>query len=277
MKLSYHAWKDYKDCPKKFNLKYIKKQPSTITRNDVFALYGKLVEKFFQYFCNIWRFTMPYMPPEEIRFKLNKIYEDLLKISEVDWSAPFVQDTKESLFEQACTDICAIMDSANQNYFLNTKSEVTIEVATKLGIEITGRLDFLHFDALSKVPMIFDGKGTNKFGKNISSDQVIYYALLYYFHFKTLPETLGFFYYRFNTFTPVEINLDILNEFRAKLSLDIKSLLEETEYKATPRPKACKYCDYRNVCRECLEDQLSRKKPSKIEFAEGDGVFEIGI
>lgn len=277
MKLSYHAWKDFKDCPKKYYLKYIKKQPTTITRNDAFNLYGKLVEKFFQYFCNIWRFTMPYMPPEEIRFKMAKIYKDLLKVSEVDWSAPFVQETEESLFESACSDVCAIMDSQNQNYFLNSKSEVSIEVATKLGYEITGRLDFIHFDPLSKEPKIFDGKGTTKIGKNIDKNQVIFYALLYFFHYKIVPSELGFFYYRFNTYVPVEINLEILNEFRAQMSLDIKRLVAETDYKATPRPKACKYCDYRNICKECLEDQLSRKKPSKIELPDGEGIIEIGI
>jgi len=277
MKLSYHAWKDYKDCPKKYYLKFIKKQPTTLTKNDAFNLYGKLVEKFFQYFCNIWRFTMPYMPPEEIRFKMVKIYEDLLKVSEVDWTAPFVPETKESLFEHACSDVCAIMDSPNQNYFLNSKSEVSIEVATKLGYEITGRLDFIHFEPLNKIPIIFDGKGTTKIGKNIDKNQVIFYALLFYFHYKIVPSGLGFFYYRFNTYVPVEIDLKKLNEFRAQMSLDIKQLVNETEYKATPRPKACKYCDYRNICRECLEDQLSRKKPSRIELPDGEGIIEIGI
>lgn len=277
MKISYHSWKDYKECPKKYFLKNIEKKQPPITPNDYFKLYGKLVEKFFEYFCNLWRFNMPYMPPEEIKFKLNKIYEDLLRVSNVDWSGVGVKETKESLFEQACKDVCAIMDSHNQNYFLNTKAEVTIEVNTKFEADLVGRLDFLHFDAITNNPLIFDGKGTNKVGKNINDDQVLFYALLYNTHFKVIPEYIGFFYYRFNLYVPVDFNEVILNEFRAKLSLDIKQMLADKEFKATPSPKSCKYCDYKTICQECIDDQKTRKRPSKVDLPQSDGLIEIGL
>jgi CRISPR/Cas system-associated exonuclease Cas4 (RecB family) len=277
MKISYHAWVDYKECPKKFYLKDVKKLPSEIPRNDYFTIYGKLTEKFFQYFCNVWRFTMPYMPPEEIRFKLKKIYDDLLLASIVNWQASYATASKDEIFEQSCSDICAIMDSPNQNYFLNTKVEVGVEVTTKMGIEITGRLDFIHTEPLTKMPVIFDGKGTDKIGKNISANQVLFYALLYFFHFKEVPSSLGFFYYRYNSFSPVIVNLDILNEFRAKLSLDIKQIINEKDYKATPSPKACKYCNYQVNCQECLADRVSRKRGSKLDLPDLNGVQEMGM
>jgi len=273
MKLSYHSWRDYKDCPKKYYLKHIKKQESPVERNEFFTLYGKTVEKFFQFFCNNWRFTMPYMPSEEIRFKLNKIYEEIIAVSNIAWDGQYVSETKEGLFEQACKDVCAIMDSPNQNYFLNTKAEFTIEVATQAGVDIIGRMDFIHSDAISKSPLIFDGKGTNKIGKNVSEEQLFFYALLYFFHFKQMPEYIGFFYYRFNTYVPIDFNLDILNKFRAQFSLDIKKLLSDNEFKPTPCPKACKYCDYQTICRDCIEDRLKRKRPSKVEISEDDGVL----
>jgi CRISPR/Cas system-associated exonuclease Cas4 (RecB family) len=277
MRLTYHSWRDYKDCPKKYYLKHVKKQISPVDRNDYFPLYGKLVEKFFQHFSNMWRFTMPYMPPEEIQFKLNKIYEDILKISEIDWNAKFVTENKESLFDKACKDVCAIMDSHNQNYFLNTKAEFTIEVSTKLGVDIVGRLDFIHYDAVSNAPLIFDGKGTNTIGKNVSKEQLFFYALLYLLHFNQIPEYIGFFYYRFNTYVPIDFNLNILNEFRAKLSLDIKQILEDTEFKATPKPKSCKYCDYQTICKDCIDDRNKRKRPIKVDLPDVEGVIEIGI
>ena len=278
MRLNYHTWRDFKNCPKKYYLKNIKKQESPVQRNDYFPLYGKLVESFFQYFCNIWRFTMPYMPPEEIRFKLNKIYLDLLSLSEISWDAPFVKETKESLFEKAFNDVCAIMDSPNQNYFLSTKAEYTIEVSTKMGVEMSGRLDFIHSDAISKAPLIFDGKGTDKIGKNVDNDQLYFYTLLYSLHFQIIPEYIGFFYYRFNTYVPVDINVDILNNFRAQLSLDIKKIIEEKDFLATPTPKSCKYCDYQSICRDCVEDRLKRKKPEKdLGLPDSIGLIEIGI
>jgi ribosome-associated toxin RatA of RatAB toxin-antitoxin module len=277
MKISYHAWVDYKECPKKFNLKNILKRPSETPRNDYFTIYGKLTEKFFQYFCNIWRFTMPYMPPEEIRFKLKKIYDNILLGSVVNWTGPYVTASKDEIFEQSCSDICAIMDSPNQNYFLSTKAEVSIGVLTKMGIEITGRLDFIHTEPLSKTDVVFDGKGTNKIGKNISADQVLFYALLYFFHFKKVPNSLGFFYYRYNTFSPISINLDILNEFRAKLSLSLNQLVNDSEFKATPSPRACKYCNYQTNCQECLADRVSRKRGSKLDFPDLGGVQELSF
>jgi CRISPR/Cas system-associated exonuclease Cas4 (RecB family) len=275
--ISYNAWKDYRECPKKYYLKNRKRQPPSVPRNDYYTLYGKLTEKFFQMFCNIWRFNSPYMFPEDIQNKLKILYEGVLNSSVVNWDAPFVQSTKEDIFNQSYGDICAIMDSQNQNYFLNTKSEITVEIATKDNICIKGRLDFIHNDVLSKTITIFDGKGSSNIGKNVENNQVLFYALLYFLHFKIMPEQLGFFYYRFNTFKPVPITLDILNEFRAKLSLDIKKILGDSTYIATPCSKSCKYCDYRITCMEGLEDQGKRKKESKLDFPDQDGIIEIGI
>jgi CRISPR/Cas system-associated exonuclease Cas4 (RecB family) len=241
-------------------------------------LYGKLVEKFFEIFSNTWRYKTPYMPPEEIRLKLKTIYDGVLSSSVVNWDAPFASSTQEDIFNQAYADVCSIMESPTQNYFLNSRSEVSIEVNLKGGACLKGRLDFVHGDALNpKAITIFDGKGTNNIGKNIEDYQVLFYALLYFLHFKVLPDQLGFFYYRFNTFKPVAISLDILNEFRAKLSLDIKKILASKEFIATPSSKSCKYCDYRTGCTECMEDQAKRSKGSKLDIPDQDGIVNLGF
>ena len=49
--------------------------------------------------------------------------------------------------------------------------------------------------------------------------------------------------------------------------------LNDNEFKPTPKPKACKYCDYQTICRECIEDRVKRKRPSKLEISEADGVL----
>ena len=63
--------------------------------------------------------------------------------------------------------------------------------------------------------MLFDGKGTDKIGKNVDNDQLYFYTLLYYFQFKKLPDQIGFYYFHLDTFTPVTLTEDLLNEFRA--------------------------------------------------------------
>jgi CRISPR/Cas system-associated exonuclease Cas4 (RecB family) len=216
------------------------------------------------------------MTPIDIRNRLEMVYTDILNTSIVDWSSPIAKYSKEEIFEQSYKDICAIMDSMNQNFFLNTKSEVSIDVKLKDNVHIKGRIDFIHKDAITPDILIFDGKGTDKLGKNVDENQLLFYALQYYFHYKVLPSQLGFFYYRFNAFKPVNINIDIMNEFRAKLSLDIKKMLEEN-FTATPCSKSCRYCDYRLTCSDLREYAAKRKKKSKIEFPSNEEICEFGF
>ena len=277
MIISYHSWKEYGECPKKYFLKYRKKAPYSVPRNDYHALYGKLVERFFQHFCNTWRFTMPYMPVEEIKYKLTSLYRIVLDTSTVDWTAPFITASQEDIFNQAFGDVNAIMNSLSQNYFLNTKSEVSIEVAVQSGAQLTCRLDFVHKKAVGDHLTIFDGKGSMTIGKNVEDDQVLFYALMYYFHYKRLADEIGYFYYRFNTYKPVPISLSILNEFRAKLSLRVKEMVADSTFTATPSAKACKYCEYRLSCIEGMESKAKRKRPSKLDIVEQEGITEIGM
>jgi CRISPR/Cas system-associated exonuclease Cas4 (RecB family) len=277
MKLHPHSYQAYLECPKKYYLTYVIKQPPTVPQNDYFALYGKLTESFFTNFCNIWRFRTPYMFHEVIKERLDILWTNVLQSSIINWDASFATLSKEEIFDHAYGDICAIMDSQNQNYFLNTKSEVEITVELKDGDKITGRLDFIHNEPIGSGVTIIDGKGTNKIGKNINKSQLLFYALLYYFHFKVFPIEIGFFYYRFNSFNPVSFDLNILNVFRAQLSCDIKRIKEDSSFTPTPSPKSCKYCDYRNKCNEYSIDKAKRAKPSKLKELEGDGVIEFGF
>lgn len=277
MNLSYHAWKDYVECPKRYFLKHRKRAAPTTEKNDYWRLYGLTVERFFTMFCNIWRFKQSFMWPDTIREKLSAIYQDTLETLDVQWDGQFVSQTKEEVFEEAFTHVCAIMDSPSQNYFLNSKSEISLELMTKDGVNVTGRIDVIHENPLSKGISIIDGKGSTKVGKNVDKNQLLFYALLYFFHYKVLPEELGFFYYRFNTFTPVPVSLAILNEFRAKLSLDIRALLKESEFKACPKAKWCKRCDYHTGCTEAADREAKARKGSKLNITSTGDITEFGF
>ena len=274
MRIDFHKWEDYRGCPKKFALRHIKREPYPVPDNDYPKLYGKTVEKFFELYCNIWRSKTPYIFPDVIRERLEKIYEGILQHSTINWSRG--NHTKEEIFEQVVADTCAIMDSPNQNYFLNTKSEISIDMTIKGGHVINGRLDFLHYPPMSEDFIIMDGKGASKMGKHVDKDQLLFYALLCFFQYKRLPLDLGFFYYRYNTFAPIQISSDIMNEFRARLSLDIKKMTEPIEHGATPSAKACQYCNYLSKCPEGLLAKAQRARKSKIEI-EGDGMVEFGF
>jgi len=278
MKLSYHSWKNYTECPKRFLLQNIQKRSPTVMVNDYHTLYGKLIQKFFELYSNIWKHKTPHLFPEHIREKLLPLYEAILNTTTVIWNGPGMTLSKSDIFDQACNDIGIIMESDSLNKFLNTKSEVSIKIDLKDSNTLEGRIDFIYNNSLSDMNVIiFDGKGTNKIGKNISQNQLYFYALLYYLHNKTMPTELGFFYFRHNTYIPVPFNFDILNEFRAKLSLDIKAISNGGEFKATPSAKSCKYCPYNNTCTEGLLSKAQRARPSKIKDLEGGGVIEFGL
>ena len=219
------------------------------------------------------------MPVEYVKTKLQALRNNLMPTLSVDWSAFFVKYTEDEIFTQAYEDICRIMETMeSNNLFLNSKSEVDIKIATKDNVNITGRLDFIHTYPLTGQVLILDGKGTDKVKKNVDESQLLFYALLYRFHFQKTPDELGFFYYRFNQMYPVEVNNDILNAFRAQLSLDIKALLKESEFKATPTPKSCKYCEYRVGCKEKEQRELEHKRPSKVDnLPDMQGVLEFSF
>jgi len=277
MNISFSAWKMYTDCPKKFNKMYVQKAQRTVPLNEYFTLYGRAVEKFFELYSNIWRFKTPILSPEEIKRKLIFIFNDILKSSVVIWDLPYCNEPKEEIFNRALHDIKSIMTSTNKGLFLNTKAEVSISLNLKDNHKMKGRLDFVHTTPMSGEVVVFDGKGTNKIGKNVSDDQLYFYAFLYYFRFQKLPSQIGFFYYQFNTLIPVAMDMDILNDFRARLSLDVKEMFK-AEHEATPSGGACKYCPYFNGCEEGEKSSLGRKRGSKIKGIECNGeIMEFGF
>ena len=274
MNISYHAWKAYKECPRKYYLKFFRKTEPTRPDNNYFKLYGLLMEKFFEMFSNKWRFKTPYMPPDFIRKKLRVLYDNILEMNDVDWYGRFVKLGKEDIFEQALHDVQEIMNSENHNLFLNTKSEVAIEVKTKDGVTLSARIDFIHKNLDNSV-LILDGKGANKVKKNVSDDQLMFYALLYYLHTSKIPERLAFFYYRFNLVAPVPYDINTLNEFRARVSKDVKDIINMESFKARPSTKACKFCPYNNSCPDKTKWQAKKKK-SSIE-KDAIGIVNLGF
>lgn len=274
MIISHKSWVTFKECPHKYYLTYIKKEKPLKQENDYHKLYGLLVQKFFELFCNLWRFKTPHLFPEVINERLLILWEKMLSTVNVEWPA---RKTGQELFDRAFRDICTIMGSVEQNYFLNSKAEVTVQVKLKDSHILMGRIDFIHTDYLSgNSTVIFDGKGTDTIGKNVNKEQLYFYALLYYLETKVLPATLGFFYYRHNTFIPIFFNLEVLNEFRAQLSLDIKKMTSCDILNPTPSAKACKYCIYIGLCKEGLESKAKRSKQSKIDI-QCEGISEFSF
>jgi CRISPR/Cas system-associated exonuclease Cas4 (RecB family) len=218
------------------------------------------------------------MPADFIRSKLVILWEDLLKASVVDWNSTIATLTSDQILDKAFDDIFAIMESPNQNYFLNTRSEVAFKIATKFDVNLTCRMDFIHTNPLDNTIMIFDGKGAKTVGKNVDKDQLYFYALLYYLHYKILPIAMGFFYYQHNKFVAVPVTMDLLNAFRERLSEGMKKINAGIEIDATPSWKACTYCEYRIGCTEYVKFQADHHREAlEISNTEDTGIVQFGL
>jgi len=275
MNINYHNWRDFVECPKKFHMIHVERVLPTVPVNEYFTIYGKLIQRFFELYCNIWRFKTPYLFKEIIQERMEKILDGMLITMEVNWSVPGAKLGRDKILEKAVTDASTIMEGPTLNYFLATQSEVSIDLKLSDGNVINGRIDFIHHN-VDKSTLVFDGKGTSTKGKNISREQLLFYALLYYLHYKSLPEHLGFFYYHLDEFEPVTYTLDMLNSFRARLSLDIKAMVSGARKEATPSAKSCKHCPYLNTCMEGLKSKNERARRSQINI-EGEGVVVFGL
>jgi len=254
------------------------KAPLPYPENKYFALYGNVMQKFFEMYSNNWGKTDPNMSPSVIEDKIKIIFDNFLKTEHIVWGARFANQSGEDILQEAIASAKTILYSANKEYFLNTSSEVPIKLETKDNDTLSIKIDFVHTissNILNKRILVFDGKGTRKLG-NVSNDQIYLYALLYFFSTQIMPSSLGFFYYRFNTFVPVDLSMDILNAFRARLSLGLKTIRNDTEFKANPCTKSCKYCGYQTDCQEYIH-RPKRKRKSHVPISETTGLAEFGF
>jgi hypothetical protein len=275
MNISYSQWSIYKECSKKFSLQYIERAKPCEVVNEYHTLYGKLLGRYFELYCNEWRFKTPYLFPDIIRERCERLFNGIMLTSCIDWSAPGCSLSSDQILDQACKDIVAIMESPNLNYFLATQAEVEITIKLSSGDSINARLDFIHTN-VDKTVLIMDGKGSKHKGKYTKNEQLYFYALLYYLHYKKLPDSLGFFYYRHNSYDPIPFNLEILNDFRARLSLDIKDMIGGKPPVCTPSAKSCKFCLYLSDCKEGMESKKSRSRGSKVNVS-GEGLQTFGF
>lgn len=279
MVISYSTWTDLRDCPKRFHDIHMAKLVPTVPVNEYHSLYGTLMQKFFELYSNAWRFKTPYLFPEHIAERMERLFDGLLLTRDVNWSAPGCSETKEEIQKKAVDDAIKIMEGPSLNLFLSTKAEMGIAVKLSCGHSVSGRLDFVHTDPFNNGILIFDGKGTTKKNR-VDPDQLYWYSLLYKCHTGKIPDKIGFLFWKLDEFVEVPLNLDLLNEFRARISLMIKSVEDNRRYEATPSAKSCRYCGFANSCMEGMTGKVSRMKPSKAGItveADKDGVATFGF
>lgn len=131
---------------------------------------------------------------------------------------------------------------------------------------------------------IIDGKNGKEKGKYTSPEQLRWYALCYYLAYGSLPDRVGFAYYRFPYGMPkedgtVEPGVDWMPATRpdieglAKRAVDARKAMDKEKFAPTPSPQACKFCDFETVCDARKEQKAAnsrgRKKSGSPEMEDG--------
>jgi len=277
MKISYSSFRKYIDCPRKYKW-YIDRVEPSEQQSKYFALYGLLVQKFFEHLCNNHYKNNPNLKPDQIRLLMKNQWRFILEDNYVIWDEPWCKETEEDIFENSFQDVLKNMETLD--FYKNTKSEVVFETVLKKSKDIiTGRLDFVYVNGDNKVE-ILDGKGTNKIETNVDIDQLYFYALLYLLKYRRLPHKIGFIYYKYQMVEYVDFDLDTIMEFKNKLAIVKKAIKNDTVWEPKVKiTKQCKWCGYKYMCDAFNEKKAANaaKRKSKIEAPKTGGVIDLSL
>ncbi len=134
---------------------------------------------------------------------------------------------------------------------------------------------------------ILDGKNSLSKGKYTDPDQLRWYAMCYRLVHGTLPDRLGFVYFRYPAEpAKAESGVDWVPFTDADVDgLSVRAVagiegMRAERFAPTPSPTACKFCDFETVCNARQDQKALRaaKRSKGSDFADApDGFFDLGF
>lgn len=218
----------------------------------------------------------------EVETKKPKVY--------LPWGAPGMPTEFEML--QTCKDgVVGFLRTMKANKLLGPYSKAEVELLGYINKynPVGGRCDILIRREDTGVT-ILDGKNGQTKGKYTDPDQLRWYALCFYLSYNSLPDRLGFVYFRYpfneeNGETGVDWVAFSKDDIKgiAHRAVEARRGMEKQNFPATPSPTVCKLCDYETVCpaRQAQKEANRRgpRKPKEVEILLGnaDGVMELSF
>jgi CRISPR/Cas system-associated exonuclease Cas4 (RecB family) len=262
MKISFSSYDMYLKCPKEYHYKYSGIKPPE-KENKYFALYGILIQKFFEEYTNTILPSKINVTDNLVRATLERQWKRVLFKNHVNWDEPYVRESSEEIFDQVYKDVLENIKAFD--FFDQCKSEVTINIKLKKsGDVLDGRLDFIRKCPDGSIE-ILDGKSTAHLDR-VDVEQLYFYALLYFLSHKKLPKKLGFIFYRYKTIQYVDFNPELLLQFKNKLALTKAAIKKDTVFVPTLKlSKVCMWCPYKLSCQPYMDKkEANSNKRSKI-------------
>ena len=270
MRISYSKYRMYIECPQKYHWATTNK-PYSVKLSKYFAIYGIVIQKFFEYYVNTYIKTGT-LTDDQIKSNLKLHWDSTLKKEYVVWNDPWCKQTSDELFNNIYTDI--LLNLKAFDFFKYMKSEVVFNIKlTKSQDELTGRLDFI-INRPDGTLEILDGKGTNK-QEDVDYEQLYFYALMYYLKYKRIPDKLGFWFYKFQTVKYIDFTMDDLVKFKDKFALIKKTIKEAKEFLPPSKIKMSKVCEWCEFKYDCT-NFLTKKEANRIKRGRGVPITNTG-
>ena len=285
----------YENCPQRFlwqrgwkgiDLGYGVGEPIPSPKKDSMhhAVMGIVLAKAMEDLYN----DQLYLDPPTLREKLEDIVEKELRYQitrkYIDWN----QTSHEEMLKVCLDGVRGYLTTMKHNKLLGqyARSEVDLVAELKEGHLIGGRADLI-IKRGSEVG-VYDGKNSKSKGKYTSPDQLRWYGLLYKACEGTLPDKLGFVYFRYPFGTLKEdggveqgveyvdcneVDLQTLSE----RAIQVRDNIMAQKFDANPQPKYCMWCEYNEMCeprqKQRKANSKKRKKSLGLELDTKGAVF----
>lgn len=314
--ISYSGYKEYEKCPYAYWFKYVVKYVLKIPENCINSLYGTTIGTVFEAFYKqqIWRdkdipTRLLALAPQHLDVAIKEALDKGRQLDWLDETANY-HSKKEILVDLEAT-IPVGVQTIRENRFVGPRMDTEFKLDFKFGKYIIGgRADFV----IQRVKpfgdlVILDGKGSKHRelyvdghklakGQKVEGTQLKWYGLLYEAHTSTIPDGLGYIFWRFEgeraiewvefsrsdlstlkqevltTITRIDVATSKLDE-AGRGSQAYEDLRQEL-FPAQPS-FGCNLCAFATVCEEGKKQkQKSRPRP-RLNLPEGVTELALGI
>jgi CRISPR/Cas system-associated exonuclease Cas4 (RecB family) len=296
MYISYSGYNRYLGCPKDYYLGYIVKLAPPEPDNRVHMLYGEAVGQIFEafYVQQIWTKGNVYQDLHGmVKPTLSKIIaKETQRGGVFNWKEKGLKPGTRSLEEvevEVRETISRGLRAIKHHRLISRDAGAEVKLdQTIQGHRVGGRADFImtrirpHGDLV-----IVDGKGSRYRHEYENERQLRWYAMLYWIKTGTIPDRLGFLYWRYEPDESMDwfkVTQEELEDLRGAIVTTLEEIetakkgLVKIRDKHNPGPLFmarpgfnCKLCSYLSIC---PEGQKALSKDTKTEIAES---LEAGV
>ena len=245
LKLSKTKLETYENCPLQFKFRHILKVPTpSVAVADIGTAVHSVLEKVSKYEMDGKKLTE----------------KEAFKILEKKWdSKAFETETSANQAKKNAQEMIRTFLTWNKN---NPNKPIAVEKKFELvlgGVKFNGKIDRVDQTKEDEFEVLDYKTGSERITRNTIKDdiQMNLYALAVQQLYGKLPTNASLFYVKTDKMVTNEIDSKKVNEVKDSIENDVKLILNE-EFSATPSYKACKFCDYWDICDE-KETEESQK------------------